>query len=657
MKKSKFITCIALLLLIVMCFSLSGCNLFAHKHSYPAVYEKDYDYHWKTCKSCDNVVNRAPHNFDEWIVDEEPTETVAGRRHARCTVCGFVKSESIDPIGEQHHYSGVYVNYSPTLHYRECIDVDCGYRDYSNHNMGSWTIDVPATTTSTGHKYRNCNLNCGYQEEQTLPQLSDKQATGTVDFYAINDFHGAYEKLSQISGYISNKLNNGNTVAINSGDMFQGSIQSNSNYGKLFTNCMDVAGFDAFVYGNHEFDWGLDNLLDLSSNSTVPFLGANIYKWNANTKTWGEFADDLAEKYVIKELDNGIKVGIIGVIGEDQITSISSQLVQTIGFKDPLPIIKELASELRNEQNCDIVVVSAHASPQGIVGEDETYDAPTNSAGLSDYVDAVFCAHSHSQQNYLVDGIPFIQGGSSGNYVSHVQLSVDGNGNVTCDDRANIYYNNLSGIDTTVKNKVQALIDASNALIADEANEKIATLSGSLNKGTAIPRLVCHAMAEYATSQGYSIDLAICNTARADLSSGSVTYTNLYKALPFDNVIYIARVTGAEIYNEVVKYGQSMWRVSTSAIENSSSKYYTIAVIDYLLFHQNTNRSYNYFASAFYSSNTFKPVALTKTGVDLYHYRLITRDFMKAQGTINSTLYTGTNNHTNSSNLTKAVTF
>ncbi|MCH5151784.1 MAG: bifunctional metallophosphatase/5'-nucleotidase [Clostridiales bacterium] len=655
MKKVK-ITLVALLVaLAVMCLVFSGCDLFGHQHSYPNTYAKDSDSHWKVCKICSKATTKSAHVFDEWIVDEEPTETKAGSRHAICTVCEYEKIESIDPTGGecQHSFSNEYKKLNATLHYQECTE--CGYKEYSNHVMGGWIEDVQATTSNAGHKYRDCNVKCGYREEQTIPPISDKtQATGTVDFYAINDFHGEYEKLAQVSGFISDKLDNGNTVALNSGDMFQGSMESNWNYGNLFANCMDIAGFDAFTYGNHEFDWGLDNLRSLANNSNVPFLGANIYNWNPTTKTWGSFADDIAQKYVIKEFDNGLKVGIIGVIGSSQITSISSQLVQTIGFKDPLPIIKELATELRDEKGCNIVVASVHAGPQDIVGEDENKQQPSSSAGLSDYVDAVFCAHTHVAQNYLVDGIPFIQGGSNGNYVSHVRLTVESNGNVRCDGASNLSYYSLNGINSTVKSQVQTKIDNSNAQIASSAQEVLTNFSGGLNSSVGVPRLVCHAMATYAVAQGYDISLAMTNVGRSSISSGNVTYSALYEAIPFDNVVYVAEVSGADIYKLAVTWsGYSIWRVKESAIENSSSKYYKIAVIDYLLFHQNVNRNYNYFSSAF--SRSFTPVALTKVGESMYNYRLITRDFLKEQRTVNTNLYSTTNDFTDNSKLTQEV--
>ena len=134
------------------------------------------------------------------------------------------------------------------------------------------------------------------------------------------------------------------------------------------------------------------------------------------------------------------------------------------------------------------------------------------------------------------------------------------------------------------------------------------------------------------------------NSARSSLS-GEITYSDLYNAIPFDNVVYVANVLGREILNEV-KYGVSFWRVDGQAIE--SNKYYKIAVLDYLLYHQNEKREYNYFPSAFASSNAFKPVALTKEGVEAYNYRLITRDYLLAgSGYISIADYVYANDYTN----------
>lgn len=649
-----------------------------HEHNFVGEYKSDDLGHWQTC-GCGASSDFQAHNVIKWEIDREATETTSGQKHGDCDTCGKYVTQIIPIIGHEHEYSQT-LSYDDNYHYRECACGDkteisahtyppewnrdkvnhwkecaCGNTSAEQAHVTKWVIDKPATTTSDGIKHEECTV-CN---ENIRTEIIDKLTSEarTVDFYAINDFHGEVDKISTVGGYLKEcKNNNANTVLINSGDMFQGSMESNSNYGKLLTDCMDAIGFDAFAFGNHEFDWGLDKLQGLANNSNVPFLGANIYHWNASSKTWGTFASELAQEYTITTLDNGLRVGVIGVIGEKQITSISSNLVQSIGFKNPLPIIKELATKLRGEQACDVVVVTAHASPRGLLGESEGSNDPEEPSGAHDlekYVDAVFCAHTHREQNFLVDGLAFIQGSSYGSKVSHIALSVNSNGDVSYTERENVSYSNSwpnIGI-------VDALIDNSNAQIEDERNQILANLDSNLNSNPQVPRLVCNAIADYAVSQGYDITLAMTNTARSSVSSGRLTYSKLYEAIPFDNVVYIAKVSGRDLLNEAEyksygDYANAIWRVKGEAI--SSGQYYYIAVIDYLLFHQNANRDYNYFPSAFTSG--FDPVPLTNNNYEVYNYRFITRDFLlNSSDAISTSSYRFDNNHNDNSLLRSDV--
>ena len=647
--------------------------MLEHQHSFSGEYRFDGLGHWQVC-GCGEKGSFAEHVVTSWTVTTEATENSQGIKHGVCDVCNADVEKVIPVVGHTHSYSDA-LEYDDNYHYYEC---DCGDKieitlhaystewkhdsynhwhecvcgstaDEQSHNK-QWIVVTPATTTSEGLKKEECTVCKREFGTQTIDKLTS--STRTVDFYAINDFHGEVERMSTVGGYLKERKNsNANTVLINSGDMFQGSMGSNSNYGKLLTDCMDAVGFNAFAFGNHEFDWGLEKLESLAKNSNVPFLGANIYHWNASSKTWGTFASELAQKYTTVTLDNGLKVGIIGVIGSKQITSISSNLVQTIGFKDPMPIIKELATELRGEQACDVVVVTAHTSPRGLVGEPEGNDypeEPSSAYELEKYVDAVFCAHTHQEQNFVVDGLRFIQGGSYGSYVSHISLNVNSNGQVSCSTHENIRYSNawpnLLTVDT--------LIDNSNAQIEEERNQELAYLDSSLNSNPQLPRLVCHAIADYAVSKGYDITLAMTNNARSSLSYGRLTYSKLYEAIPFDNVVYIAKVSGSDLLNEAGYSSNSIWRVKGEAINYND--YYYIAVIDYLLYHQNDQRNYNYFPSAFRSG--FTPVPLTHDDYDIFNYRFITREFLlNNANTLSTSLYCNSNNNNDKTLLQSVV--
>lgn len=185
---------------------------------------------------------------------------------------------------------------------------------------------------------------------------------------------------------------------------------------------------------------------------------------------------------------------------------------------------------------------------------------------------------------------------------------------------------------------------------------ELATVDGELGKTGEMPNLAARAIAEFAVSRGHDdIVLGMINVARNSIYEGTITYSDLYEALPFDNVVYIAEVTGANLYN--VANSNYIWRVSAGKIYNDTKHVYKVAVIDYLLFHQNTNREYDRFYSAF-EEGRMTPIPLYREDGSVYNYREITRDFMTAQGTINAEDYKrGGNPRVDPSSLTTNVTF
>ncbi len=484
-------------------------------------------------------------------------------------------------------------------------------------------------------------LACACQPEQPeQPDNGNKPTvagTRYVDLYAINDFHGVTSRIATVGSFLKT-VSDGNTILLNSGDMFQGSIESNSNYGQLLLDCMEEIGFTSITLGNHEFDWGLDNLRNLVANSSVKFLGANIYNWDQDAKEYGSFADDIADEYVIKTLENGLKVGIIGFIGKSQVTSISSNLIPTIHFKEPADVIPQLSEKLRNEEGCDVIVISAHDGCDDIANDRDM--------DITQYADAVFGAHTHNKEAFVENGVAFIQGATQGEYVSNIRLAVDKTGKVTAEEPTNYRYDVTSwGRDEAVSK----LVEESNAKIAGVATEQLATLEEGMNR-EAVSRLACKAIANYALSEGYDIDIVVVNSARESLPGGKITYADLYRALPFDNLIYVAEVQGNNLLSQTGH--NSIWRVNPEPFTYTGI--YKVAVIDYVLFHQNSSRNYNYFFTAFQVGR--KPILLAPEGAQMYTYREITKDYLKTlSGTLDVTEFTRENDYTNANKLLEQV--
>ena len=213
----------------------------------------------------------------------------------------------------------------------------------------------------------------------------------TYDFYCLNDFHGSIRELSKEHAVGMGKLfselkrlkdaDPEHTFILSSGDMFQGSLESNHEYGMSVLSGMNAAGFDAMALGNHEFDYGQSRLFDLAKAADFPFLGANIVKWENGQETNEPLSDLIGSSTIIER--GGNRIGIIGAIGEGLTDDITSSAVSNCVFTDIEPIIKEEATRLREYEGCGLVILLLHDDERAVKYFDE--DDP-----VENYVDGIF---------------------------------------------------------------------------------------------------------------------------------------------------------------------------------------------------------------------------------------------------------------------------
>ena len=117
----------------------------------------------------------------------------------------------------------------------------------------------------------------------TNASASDNNDTVTV--LHTNDVHGHivegdYNGVigdALLSGIANDTRSKGTTLVFDSGDSFQGLPISNSSKGEDMAAVMNAVGFDAMTVGNHEFDFGLDQLRRLSKQINFPIITSNVY--------------------------------------------------------------------------------------------------------------------------------------------------------------------------------------------------------------------------------------------------------------------------------------------------------------------------------------------------------------------------------------------
>lgn len=427
-------------------------------------------------------------------------------------------------------------------------------------------------------------LSCGGASSSSFSSAIAKEET--FHFYCVNDFHGAVVEqrsnkglevgIAKYFGYLKQKKAQDpeHTVILSAGDMFQGSLESNSNYGKLIIEAMNNAGFDAMTVGNHEFDYGPLHFNDFVEWADFPLLGGNVMRYDQGpTKTpWNE--QKIKASTVLNRGD--IKIGVVGMIGEGQTTSITSKYVQDMTFVDPSAFAVNEAQRLREEEGCSLVVYALH----------DSYDNCRYYAANPNTFNGVFNGHTHQGEVRLDNKVPFLQGYCNGTSISHFDITLKG------DSAKCTKYELISGSASWKEDEEIAAIRDSYLLDEDFQNKATAVaghVNGELSPSLGIPNLISEAIYEKYKDVA---DCAMTNSSRASLT-GDITYHDIYKSTPFLNHIVLAEVSGRDINREIAY--NPCYSAKYESYENNET--YTIAVIDYLLYHQDVNKRYDYFQS------------------------------------------------------------
>ena len=441
--------------------------------------------------------------------------------------------------------------------------------------------------------------------------LKPTSGLGDINIYAFNDFHGAVlpsegtdygeeAGLKLVANFYKNKSQEQNTLILDQGDTWQGSFESNYEHGEIVQDVFNYAGVSLRTVGNHDFDWGLDYLRTTGNrkvdNQYIPSLAANVYDYedgqNGTTQQ-----SQYGKEYATFVLDNGIKVGIVGVIGSSQITSICSQLVSNICFTDHVAKIKEISDFLRTKRGCDVVIASAHEGSTDLLGLGLTDVSPVSNHR---YVDLVLGGHKHYTYLEEENNVKFTQFNANGAITGSVSMKFNfATGEL--DDSytfVNTYYPNYyksyySNIDPVIDEMVDDYLDEIDSI----GDEVLSTnFSGEFDK-IALARVMNEAIYDRVSITVDDLDFACCNYARDSFSGSQFTYRDLYRCFPFDNQIILLDVN---TYYGCRQIGWNFgYREDTSLDpEFGPGNEYKCAVIDYVALHQNSNREFDKFEEA-----------------------------------------------------------
>ena len=447
--------------------------------------------------------------------------------------------------------------------------------------------------------------------------------TETFDLFSVNDLHGKFADsdtqpgVDELSTYLKNaKKANENTIVLSSGDMWQGSSESNLTKGLIITDWMNEMDFASLTLGNHEYDWGTEYIASNAEKAEFPFLAINVYDNKTNQRV------DYCQSSVMVE-QNGVKVGIIGAIG-DCYSSISSDKVQDVYFKvgsELTALVKAESDKLRKE-GADCIVYSIHDGYGKSYDEEEKTVSNSQISSyydisLSDgYVDIVFEGHSH--QRYVLkdsEGIYHLQGGGDNDGISHAKIKIN-YANETCNVLkaeyvATYQYENLA--DDTV---VETLLGKYEEVIAKAS--RVLGMNDTLRESNEILN-VCAQLYYQAGVERWGKDYNIVlgggyMSVRSpyELFAGQVLYGDLMSILPFDNSLVLCSVSG--------------YYLRQKFLETDNPNYYIFCGEYGASIRNNINDNETYYLVTDSYSSTYGPNHLTE--IERYDETTFARDLL-----------------------------
>jgi 5'-nucleotidase len=209
---------------------------------------------------------------------------------------------------------------------------------------------------------------------------------------------------------------NKNVFLFHCGDFVQGTPYFNLFKGQVEIACMNFMKYDAVCLGNHEFDYGLDNLAERIKAAEFPIVATNL-------DFTGTALEGLTQKYLVFRQD-GLKIGIIGLtVSPEGLVARSNY--EGMKYLNPIQSANETADFLKEKEKCDLVVCLSHLGyfPK----EDETGDITL--AKESSNIDIILGGHTHtflrfadSRLNRKGEQVVINQAGDRGIYMGRLDV-------------------------------------------------------------------------------------------------------------------------------------------------------------------------------------------------------------------------------------------
>lgn len=348
---------------------------------------------------------------------------------------------------------------------------------------------------------------------------------------------------------------NPNCLTLDLGDLYQGTEVGFRTRGRIMVDLLNLLQYDAWVIGNHEFDWGRSALIDAVQQSRMPVLSANAILGD------GLDAALRIAPWIIRERA-GFRIGILGLTTPGLPFWLPNQLLGGFQAADPVAHARRAVAELR-ARGVDAIVLATH---MGLREQGDDYANVIQSvAEACPEIALILGAHTHRHIQFThVREIPYSQANYWGIHVGRADLvfSKSTRRLVRVEPRT-VKMDKLYDPDPAVLTLAARDLEASAATLATPIAHLPTPLRarGSLGSPGDVERLIADAILEALAARGGSADAVLHGTfSRDDVPAGTFTVADAWKLIPFDNAVVTAELPPAlitAVLNEIASSNRS----------------------------------------------------------------------------------------------------
>src|SRR6266571_8076063 len=356
----------------------------------------------------------------------------------------------------------------------------------------------------------------------------------TADYDGNPDRGGMARCVTQIRRW---QKQNPNSILIDIGDVYQGTDLGLCSKGELMIDLFNYLKYDAWIIGNHEFDWGIEPFQQALQRSTMPVLAANTVLEGRPVDGFRDAKHPFAkiQPFLLKEIA-GIKLAIIGITTPGMLFWLRPEFTRGIEFQNPIEPVRRAIARAKSE-GADAIVLSGHMGLKTRSGGDDF--ANTVMALTSEFPEAAVFIAGHTHQTVpsrLTNGVLFTQADHFGIHVGRVDLLFDRNSKKLlrrepiCE-----LMDNRFQLDHVVISRAVAQLTESEASLAQSIGELTETLYGRGRNGRAseIEKLIGAAISESLSERHIVVDGVIHGVfdENAGLFAGPKTVNDIWNVI------------------------------------------------------------------------------------------------------------------------------